>query len=363
MGRAKVTRRYFQQMLASLGVVATAVPLAATSSRADPNDHPVFFGWGGYDVPELWPSYQEKYGALPRFTNWGDEEEGLTKIRGGFRPDVVFPCNYKVRKWQESGFIGEIDPSRLKNFPDIFPSLLDIDGSVVDGKRYWVPTDWGQTSIIYRTDLAPEYVHNETWEILWDPKYKNRVAMFDSLVDGVVAAAIVAGVDPWDYTSEDNLAKTRVKLEELARNVRFFSNDATTMAQGLATGELIAATAWNEMIVDLQKQGLPVKWMSPREGAMTFVCGLSIVEGTPFYDKAHEMIDAMLDPRSRAWEIMNFGYGSATKPGYDLVDPDVLKSMGLASNPDEILSAAQFQQAIKGEQRLQMMFEEVKAEL
>jgi len=56
--------------------------------------------------------------------------------------------------------------------------------------RVWVPIDWGQTSIVYRTDLAPEYVDNETWAILWDPKYKGKLAVFDSLVDGVVIAAV-----------------------------------------------------------------------------------------------------------------------------------------------------------------------------
>ena len=47
---------------------------------------------------------------------------------------------------------------------------------------------------------------------------------------------------------------------------------------------------------------------------MTWVCGLSIVKDTPLLEQAHEIIDAMLDPESRAYEMRNFGYGLHQRP-------------------------------------------------
>ena len=38
-----------------------------------------------------------------------------------------------------------------------------------DGKQYFIPYDWGYSSILYRTDLAPEA--GESWEALLDPEY------------------------------------------------------------------------------------------------------------------------------------------------------------------------------------------------
>ena len=206
-----------------------------------------------------------------RFTAWGDEEEGLTKLQSGFKADIIFPCNYKIKKWYGSGKLAEIDTSRLKNWPKIMDSLKNMDGVMQDGKVVWVPVDWGQTSIVYRTDLAPEYVDNETWDILWDPKYKGRVAAFDSLVDAVVVAGLMAGIDDmWDYSDEADVEKTRVKMRELVNQVRFFSNDPTTLEQSIASGEIVAATVWNESVTRLKAQGLPVKYMNPKEGAMTW---------------------------------------------------------------------------------------------
>lgn len=358
MRAGKLSRRNFMRTLAASGI---AVTIAGTrNSRAA--ETPTMYLWSGYDDPALYPSYVAKYGAAPDFAIWGDEEEGLLKLRGGFKPDVVMPCAYKVARWYENGVLNAVDTAKLSHWPDVFESLKNIPAGMQDGKRVWVPIDWGQTSIIYRTDLCPEYVGNETWSILWDPKYKGRVAMFDSLTDGAVVAGIVAGLeDPFDYSSDENLAKVRAKLEELKPQLRYFVPDPASLEQGLATGEIVAVTAWNESITRLRKQGLPVKFMEPKEGAMTWVCGLSIVKDTPLLDQAHEIIDAMLSPESRAYEMRNFGYGSSTKSPYTILSPEELADLGLSPDPDSVLNAGILQRPIIGEERLQRVFEEVKA--
>ena len=75
------------------------------------------------------PTYQEKYGALPRFTFWGDEEEGVAKLLSGFSPDVIFPCFYKIKKWYETGRLDAVDTAKLSHWEDIiFQSLRALDG-------------------------------------------------------------------------------------------------------------------------------------------------------------------------------------------------------------------------------------------
>jgi spermidine/putrescine transport system substrate-binding protein len=276
---------------------------------------------------------------------------------------VVFPCAYKVAQWYEAGVLGEIDPAKIAAYDDIFDSLKAIEAGVQDGKRVWLPMDWGQTSIIYRTDLAPEYVDNETWAILWDEKYKGRLALHESLTDGAVVAGIMAGLkDPFDYSAPEDLAKAREKLAQVVPLLRYFVGDPTGLEQGLASGEIVATTGWNESIVRLQEQGVPVKFMAPKEGAMTWVCCLSIAANTPLADKAHDVLDAILAPESRMYEMRNFGYGSSTQEPYKLMGADELASLGLSPEPEKVLGAGILQREIKNEPALQQMFDEVKAE-
>lgn len=356
-----ISRREMGRLMGMLGIAGLgswAVPGKAAAA-----DKAMIFGWAGYDDENLWPTYVEKYGELPRFTFWGDEEEGVTKLVTGFEPDIVFPCSYKIAKWWSTGRLAHIDTSRLKNWDDILPSLRSMTGVMQDGGVAWVPVDWGLTSVVYRPDLAPEYVNNHSWEILWDPKYQGRTACFDSLVDCVTIAGTMAGVkNPFDYRDPADLEATRERMQSLVSNLLYFSNDSTSLEQGIASGELVAATVWNESIVRLKDQGVNVEYMRPKEGGpQTWVCGLAMIKDSAFEDQAYELIDAMLEPSSRAYEITAFGYGVSTQGGYDLVDEETLAALGMTKNPDADLARGTFQEEIQNEEGLQAMFDEVKA--
>ena len=351
----RLSRRDIGRGLAASGLTLIALPLRTACAAAK---DVVLFGWQNYDAPELHKAYTEKYGTSPQFTVFADEEEGLVKLRAGFRTDVTMPCSYKVRRWNEAGVLAPIEESRLSNWSNVIESLKTIPDTVIDGKRYWVPLDWGQTSITYRTDLVD--IEEESWSLLWDQRYAGKLSMIDSLIDGVAVAAIHAGVDPFDM-NDDDIAKVKEALVKQRPLLRFYAGSMTDVEQALAAGELVAAATWNDSYRNLTKQGLPVKFMRPKEGAMTWTCGLALASTVANLQEAHDLIDAMIDPRSGAYEIDEFGYGSANRKAFDLVSEAVLAERGLTRNPDDLLKSGIFQRAMKNEEKIQKMFEAVKA--
>lgn len=358
----RMTRREFKKALAAAGLGLVVIPFVPRLGKAATEDHPVIFTWEGYEDPELHPAYLAKYGESPNFTLWGDEEEAFAKLRAGFKPDVTMPCSYKIQIWHDAGMIAPIDTSRLSNWPDIIDSLKAIPAAVIGGKRYWVCMDWGQTSITYRTDLVE--IEEESWGLLWDERYKGRMSLFDSLIDGVMVAAIYAGAkDPFNMTP-DEVAKTKKLLQEQLPLLRYYSNSLTDIENALASGELVAATTWNDSYSRLIAEGLPVKFMNPKEGAMTWTCGIALSPWTEKLDRAYDIIDALLSPEAGAWEIMEFGFGHANKKAFELVDEEELAKRGLPTSPEDIkkfLASGIFQAPIQNEAELQAMFEEVKA--
>ena len=104
--------------------------------------------------------------------------------------------------------------------------------------------DWGQTSIIYRTDLVE--IEEESWGLLWDERYRGRMSMLDSLIDGVMVAAIYGGAkDPFNMTP-DEVAMTKDLLAKQLPLLRYYANSPTDVQQGIASGELVAAVAWSQ---------------------------------------------------------------------------------------------------------------------
>ena len=360
----RLNRREIMRMMAAAGLAVAVMPIGRLA-RAD-ESQPTCFTWSGYDAPEMWVEYKKKYNAAPNFSIWGDEEEAEAKMRGGFHPDMVMPCSYKVTKWTDAGFLRPIDTSRLEHWKEIIPTLYKVPDTIINGKVMWVPAWWGLTAPTFRTDLAPEYVPAEkhSWGILWDEKYKGRLSMIDSLIDGVMAVAIYSGAkDPFNMT-EAEVAKCKGYMIKQRPLLRSYTNDNTGWQQALASGELVAADSWNDTILNLQKQNIPSMFMIPKEGPMTWTCGIGMTSWvTPQKEaRVYDLINAYLSADTGVYWVETFGMGHSNKNAYSHFSGDELTKRGLTPGDiDAYIAAGHFQATIRNEPALQAIYEEVKA--
>ncbi len=333
-----MTRREMNKALAAVGLAAVTMPLVPKGARAE--EQAIYFTWSGYDIPELYPGYIEKHGEGPETPVFGDNEETFVKMRAGFQVDVAHPCSFHTNRWRDAGIIQAIDTSRLSNWDGVFADLKTLKGTQFDGEQWFAPFDWGQTSITYRTDLV-DWEGEDSWALLWDERYKGKLAMMDAAEDAWWCAAIYAGVDV-DNVTEEDFVRVRALLEQQRPLLRFYQNDMTTVEQGLASGELVAAMTWNSSPLELKNQGLPVRFMAPKEGALTWVCGLVLASNAPHYDKAHDVIDAMIGVRPGIFLITEYGYGHSNMQAFEEVEEEVLLARGLSKDPLALIEAGVF---------------------
>jgi spermidine/putrescine transport system substrate-binding protein len=353
IAEGRLTRRDFHKALASVGLMAVAMPVMGRAAHAE--DQVTYFTWAGYDIPEVMPGFD----STPNMPIFADEEEALTKLRAGFVADVAHPCSGRIRRWRDAGLLQPMDTSRLSHFNDIFPALKSINGADEDGKQWFAAVDWGNTSVLYRTDLVD--VKEDSWTLLWDERYAGKLAMGEDVTDTAIIAALLAGVkDPYDMTDEE-LAKVKDLLVKQKPLLRFYWSDTTALEQAMATGEVVASSAWNSSVLALRKQGIPVAYMNPKEGILTWCCGLVLVKGAPQVDKAHELIDAIISPEAGKYFITEFGYGHGNKKAFDMVDDETLAAVGLPRDPTTLLGSGVFSSDNKRQDETTQMFEAVKA--
>ncbi|MFK7762421.1 MAG: PotD/PotF family extracellular solute-binding protein [Roseobacter sp.] len=359
----KMSRRAFTQSLLAVGVGVTSVPLASRKAASAAEDQATFFTWGGYDIPELFVPYEAKNGELPNFSIFGGSEEALTKMRGGFVVDVSHPCNSGLPRWVQSGLFQQIDTSRLSNWGDVMPELVSLPGNEADSGNVWLaPFDWGQTSVTYRTDLF-ELEGEESWDMLYDQRYSGRIASLASGGDAWWCGAIKAGVPMSEIHTDEAFDKIAAVLREQRPLIRTYTDDTTTLEQALASGELVAAMTWNASATLLKSEGVPVKFASPKEGALTWVCGLMVHKDAPNIDRAYEVIDSLLSVESGKFMINDYGYGHSNSKSFDQFDAETLAGLGLSSVPADILEAGHFQvpQTQEWETKMNTIFEEIKS--
>jgi spermidine/putrescine transport system substrate-binding protein len=358
----KLGRRAFNRSLFAVGVSMASMPLMPRRALAAPQDHATYFTWGGFDVPELFVPYVEKYGELPNFSIYGSAEDALTKLRSGFVADIAHPCSSDIPNWVSTGLFQPIDTSRLSNWPDVFPKLYNMPYNQIDGKIWMVPFEWGQTSVVYRTDLF-ELQGEESLDMLWDKRYAGRLGSLASIGDVWWVAAIKAGVPLSDIGTDAAFDKIAAVLREQRPLILLYSDDTTALDNAMASGELVACLGWNSSAVSLQTQGVPVKFAQPKEGALTWVCGPMLHKDAPKLDSAYDILDSLISVPSGEFLISDYGYGAVNRKSFAKFDDASLASKGLARDPTAILAAGHFgePQSLEWQAKVGEEFEAIKA--
>ncbi len=298
------------------------------------------FLWGGYDDDGLFGPYVEAHGS-PEYSIFGDAEEGLQKLKAGFEVDLAWPCQGEIKRWVRAGVLEPLDISRLEHWDDMFPEVRDLPSGIVDGKHYFAPVDWGDTTLFYMADnVSFMNADNESFDLMEDPRMMGKVGILDSAADSLFLMMHHLGIDIRD---KDQLTKAAIdqgiaKFREMRDNgqIRAFFGDTSSMVEALGNGEIDVALGWNEIAWNAG-----AKMMQPANGTMTWACGLAIVKGAD-KEKAYAMINAATSPETSAYLLSEWGYGHSNKKGFSTITAAELAERGVASNPAEHLSNGMF---------------------
>jgi len=339
MAQGKISRRDMLRASAAFGVGVVAFPRLAAAEAL------TVMEWAGYDAPEYCKPYLTKYGDPPSYSIFATEEDALQKVVGGFAADLMHPCNYSVGRFVEAKLTRPIDVTKLSNWKDLFPSLQTAAGVIQDGEVVMAPADWGNSSIAYRPDLVePDYAANESWSIFTDDRYAGKVAMSDSEV-GVQICGLMMGYPPSEaFVMEgEKLAATKPMVEKMVKNSRFLWNDATEINQALASGEIVAAYAWNDTIKNLTNEGIKIAYAKPKEGYFTWYCGITMLNsGKADLAAAYDFVDAWLSPETGKYLIEASGYGHSNVKSFELADKSAVGAMGFTDPVEHMKSAILF---------------------
>ena len=330
MAQGKLTRRDMLAKAPAFGVGLMALPTLTGPSKAA--EVLTCLEWAGYDSPDYFKPFADKHGA-PSFSIFTGEEDALAKVLAGFAADVMHPCNYSVNRFVSSGVAAEIDTARLSHWKDIFPELQTASGVVMDGKVVMAPADWGNSSIAYRPDLVDDdWKKTESWGIFFDDKYSGKVSGLDNEI--MIAIGMMVGGMKYEEAAAatgEVLAKGAKEWgEKVVKNSRFLWNDPSELQQALASGEVVAAYAWNDVYKNLKREGVPISYAKPKEGYFTWFCGLTLLNrGKADPALAYDFIDAWLSPETGKTLIEGSGYGHANAKSFEAADKQAIADMGI----------------------------------
>ena len=257
----------------------------------------------------------------------------------------------------DNGLVEEIDTSKLTNWdkvPDSFKKLGQING-----KQYFLPWDWGYSSIMYRTDKVPGGV--DSWSALLDPKFKGHISMWD---DGPSAVEVSAYIHGWDETkiTPDQLTQIKQEWIDQSKLNLFYWSGEPELIQGMQNGDVWVAYAWQGTYAQLKGKGVPVAYITPKEGRNSWVGFYGIRKGSSNYDLALKFLDEKLAYATGANVVNEFYYGDSNQDVMKgVTDPTLIKAFSL--DDPTILQHTNFTPLVTAAQRdaWTAMWAEVKA--
>jgi spermidine/putrescine-binding protein len=337
-----------------LGTAQAALDaLGAESGRLKVLDWP---GYGNDGGQAMFASYVKKYPHnKPQFTVMANESDALAKFHAGLKPDLFRPYVGWVKYFATSGLVQPWDPKLISNFKHLNPFM--VKAGQYKGKQYGIPEDWGFDAILYRSDKVKPKARS--WSLIFDDRYKGKIAWFDDLNMLTVAGLYLGFPKPWRQ-SDSELKKSQQFLIKKKKNVRLIWSSETDLWQAFGSGELWIAYAWPNDWVQMKKKKLKVVYMRPKEKPIAWVGMFMLLKGTPRPHLAHAYVDAWSSTRSAKWLEDNYGYGHANvlaRPS----SSDLLKALQLTNLRAVTEPAAHLDRDIPRRATYARLWEEVKA--
>jgi putative spermidine/putrescine transport system substrate-binding protein len=217
----------------------------------------------------------------------GNNADRLAKLearRDNPNVDMGVFLDFTALEAANKGLLERIDLARIPNAARIYDFARDPLGNGM-GVGYTAFS----TSIVYRTDKLQNVT---SWADLWRPELRQRVALPNITTSQapnvlMMAERTFGGASPEFATGIDRIAALKPNI------VTFYERGAQLVTL-FAQDEIWAAPAGRFNWGNLRKTGLPLAWLTPKEGEAGGVNVMVMVKGTKHPDIVYRLMDRWL---------------------------------------------------------------------
>ena len=198
--------------------------------------------------------------------------------------DITYTTSHVGFLYQASGLFEKLDWSKIPNFKDLHAAGNRGDYEVGVYSYVYSP--------VFRPDLMPKGFSIPSWNTLWSPEVKGKLAMPDFDPSHIIiASSKLAGADAKNWKAGIPL------LEKLKPSIKaFYTSDANSQDL-FQTGETPVQIMLSINAYHLMSLGIPATISIPKEGAIVGIGALGISKNTKKLAAAHEFINVALDPK------------------------------------------------------------------
>jgi len=320
--------------------------------------------WEGYADPSYIHAFEESHRVKISAAYMGSSDELVAKLRGGSASnyDVISPSSDVATMIASSGLAAPLDLSKLPAYSQLSERLRSMPLVRMNGNVYGVPFTWGPNPLLYDTTFfkkAPD-----SWAILWDPKLRGKISVWDELSTICMAAQLLGYDKPdpnhlYDLTDQE-LENVKKKLLELKPNIRKIWTTGGELTNLFENHEIVAAMGWPLMTNQLRKANFPIAETIPKENTTGWIDHLMITAASENKELATEFLEYMIEAKTQKLVTDVTGYDPANSQAAQFMTDDQKKSLHL-DNVDDYMTHIYFWQQYPRRDKYNEVWNEIKA--
>ncbi len=259
--------------------------------------------WEGYADSSFIPAFEAKCDCKVSASYMGSSDELVAKLKGGSAGnyDVISPSSDVAAFIVQAGLATPLDLAKIPSYKALMPKLTNLSLVKVKEKVFGVPFTWGPNPLLFDTTAFP--AAPTSWALLWDPKWKGKVAVWDDLSTIYLTAQMLGydkpNPDALYNLRDDQLEEVKKKLIALKPNLRKIWATGGELVNLFQNHEVVAAMGWPLMTNQLKKAKFPIGETIPTENTTGWIDHLMITSASENKELAHAFLDYLLQAKTQ----------------------------------------------------------------
>ena len=290
------------------------------------------YNWADYIGETTIEDFQNETGIAVTYDLYSSAEEMQAKMLAGSTGyDVVVMAGLTLPNFIKANIYEKLDKSKLPNWSNLDPAILEIDAGWDPGNNYGVPYMWGSVGMSFNLDMVKERLPNadlQSLDILFKPANAEKLAdcgisVLDSPTDIMLMVLKYIGKDPNNATEADYRAAAEA-FKPIRKYIKTFDNQ--NYLNAIPNKELCVINNWSGDYATAQTRAkeagvdINLAYYVPRTGAPAWVDNLCIPADSASKENAYKFINYMLEPEvaAKCSNFTNYANGNAkSKPFLD----------------------------------------------
>ena len=283
-------------------------------------------GWSGYPLlGDVFQAFQRATGIGIRFIGYRNQDEMLdavnTQVDSDDPFDIASPTTDRLVSWNKAGIIQPWDEEKI-NFSNIAPQYQVDQHTLIDGKRMGAPNLWGSAGICHHQQKAPLNRKSTYLIDLFDNVYAGKLAMREDTAM-VAAGRALELQNALPHPFSDSYAEESKMVENYdvildfllskKKNISHFWFSEEEGQAAFTSGDCTIGYNWDTTALALQKQGYPIRYIAPVEGANSYLQNFVLLKSARHVAEANTWVSWVNSAEGGAMYANAFGAFSPTQ--------------------------------------------------